>query len=307
MGSFVLDSFVDAQGTLATAHTPEAGGPIIANAVGSAAVITNANRMRGNGANSSFLYTSRPATMNCIIEASVYCASNVNGFGLCLRAGVGNTGYSVVYSAGTGNLVLSGGGLSPVTWPLSPTVGQRNKLKFQANAGNLRVFLDGSQIFNQNDTGITIPGQVGFTFAAQDTDNTGFQLDGFVAYDLLPTVLELSGKVVCDRGSFLAVNTDNMIYLVNLTDLITGAAITGATVTAQIIQVPTGAVLATISLLYVAGSVVLNGVTYTGANYRGQFAFGAGVALVTDYNVVVVAVSGSNQLESVARLPGQYD
>jgi hypothetical protein len=304
MGSFAVDSFTDTPGTVATAHTPEAGGPIVSGQAGSAAVITAANRMRGNAANSFFLYSGVPASPNYAVEASVYCASNVNGFGLSVRAVNGNTGYNVAYSAGSGNITLSGGNLSPTSAPLSPTVGQRQKIKLQiANSSEISVFVDGSRFLHQFDTGIAATGLAGFTFAAQDTDSTGFQLDSFIATDATLSQVEIDGQLFVLGGSQLWVNSDNEIYLLGLTDLISGTPLNGATVSAAITTLSGGNVAgSTVNLTYVPGSITIqmpNGQTFTSAsgNYRGQLPASVANTLAdgTSYLLSCTAVNGSNQ------------
>jgi hypothetical protein len=303
MAIFDLANFIGTAGTQATAYTPEAGGPIVSNLAGSSAVLTAANRMRGNASGGSqFIFSGIPASPNYILEASVYCASNVNGFGICLRATSGNTGYAINYVQSTGLVTLSGGGLSPTSFSLSPTPGNRNKITFKANSGNFRVLLDNVQQINQNDTGIMIAGLAGFMFAAQDTDSTGFQLESFTAYDLALSTVNLDGSFFVSGGTQLFFDSDNELYLLGLVDLISGTPQTTATVSAQIETLSGTPVGSPVSLSYVTGSLTINlpnAQTYTSAtgNYEGQLLAATANLLAegATYYVVVTAIVVTNQ------------
>ncbi len=189
---FVNDNFNDVAGTLITAHTPIAGGPIVANF--GVASITNANRVRGAGViGGSFHYTAQPINKNWGLEFTLYIASYDGGFDVLIA------GYVLSHIVGNGFWSLTGGQL--------PSPLRSNQIDFQpgethygrliSQNGVLTFWMDSYQQIQGADSSQPAIAPPGCEFFEADTDNTGYQLASFSAYNL-----QLQNcKVVSSKGA----------------------------------------------------------------------------------------------------------
>jgi hypothetical protein len=197
MAGIVIDNFIDPAGTYATAHTPPAGGLIVPSSGTDAhgAIITPANRMRGNVAAFNFFnYPIPPQTPFYTIEADVYVASNANGVALTARQDpsvAGGSGVVVSYAlGGGGRWTLAGPGIVGDTANQVLTVGQLYKAKLALTPALVTFSVDGTVLLQKAVSGTPIIGLCGFGFFGQDTDVTGYQLSDFAAYDTtVPIIL----------------------------------------------------------------------------------------------------------------------
>lgn len=199
MAVFVFDSFTDTAATTATAHQPEAGGPIF-QAIGGNPTISSANRMRnGSGFQGEFAYKQIPIGPDCEVEASIYCASVSGEAAIFLRGqGSGLTGYYFLQYNGTNwQLVIEGGNFATLgTFAQVLTPGQRYKIKLKAVGSTITVYVDNVQIIQVTDAQISQNGFVGVLLNGNTTDTTGLHLDYFSAIDLdsAPPALMTSNK-----------------------------------------------------------------------------------------------------------------
>lgn len=107
---------------------------------------------------------------------------------------------------------------------------------------------------------------------------------------------------------YLALSSDNLLYVLGLTDNLTGSYVTNASVTASLYD-PAGNLVAgsTITLAYVAGSMTVNGKSYADGNYRGQMLNTVGLIQGTVYTVQITISVGSNQLTLSRSISCLYD
>lgn len=104
----------------------------------------------------------------------------------------------------------------------------------------------------------------------------------------------------------LYVGSDNLLWLLGLTDEVTNTFVNGATVVATIIN-PDGSTLATVTLSYVAGPQTVNGVTYTDGCYRGQLPAATALIPQVNYSIETVATFNANVLTKVVVAGAAYD
>lgn len=189
MSVIVSDNSVDTAGTLVINHTPNAGGPIVSAASAFSAVVTNANRIRGNDSvhQSFYSYSAVPVSAFYTVEAIVYVMTNVNGFAITARqpsgGGTGGTGILVNYAAGAGRWTIAGPGISGDSAFASYTIGNRLHCTLILAAGLITFGVNGTTIFTRTVTGTPVVGLAGFGFSAQDTDSTGYQFENFSVND----------------------------------------------------------------------------------------------------------------------------
>lgn len=208
MGIIALDNFVDVAGTLAINHTPTKGGPIVSNASAFSAVITNANRLRGqDGGFSFFSYSAVPSTAFYTVEATVYPMTLVNGFGMTARQAAGpatgGSGIFINYTASNTRWTIAGPGISGDSAFQSFTAGTRITLQLLLTPGLCTFNVNGVQLFQKTVTGTPIVGLAGLSFGATDTDSTGFQFESFQVSEYG----ELEGRF--DVQTALGATTDN--------------------------------------------------------------------------------------------------
>jgi len=307
MNTFILDNMVDVTGTLATAHSPQAGGPIVSVQGNDTAQITDQNRMRGQSVSgSAFTYSLNPAGHNWSVNFSIFVASNENGFGIIC------SGYALTYTISNAGWRLAGGNLpGPLRFDQNLNVGQRYKGTITSSGGVVSVTIDGSTIFSESDSAAPALSPPGFEFFGQDTDSTGYQLESFAASSIVPALVDLDGSFVCDGGGSLFVASDNEFYLLGLIDRVTGAYVRGATVAAQVTTLDGTPVGSPVTLSFVSGSITVplpNAQTRTSAdgNYIGQLPASTPLVDGTTYYVKTTATSGSNQRVFRGSYSGAY-
>lgn len=295
MNVLALDNFVDTAGTLATAHTPLIGGSISAQS-GGQGTITVGNRLRGQS-QGYLVYANLPASGNYTIEADIYVASNANGVGITMG---GSTGALFSYSLSNGYWNLAGLGMpSGQHYSQSVNAGETHKIKLVSAGSVITAYVDGVQAAQKTATQTITAGPAGIFFLGTDTDGTGYQVESFTVYESPASSVDLDGTFLVDGGSLLNLNSDNELYLLGLTDLLTGSYVTTATVSATV-KTLSGTTIGTVTLSYVSGSLTVsqpNGLTQTsaGGNYRGQLPYSTSLTEGAVYNIVVTATSGSNQ------------
>lgn len=187
--SFVVDTYTETAGTSITNHASEAGGPVAANGsfATSAAVISNANRLRSNfSGNTVMYYSGSSSSADYDVQADFYVASISSAAGLCGRMSTSAATYYLLdYESGSvaWNLYAISGGsnIQHVSFSQSLTIGQTYTVKLSMRGSTINAYVNGTLIMTMADTTITTAGQAGVFFGGSSTDTTTFQLDNFSA------------------------------------------------------------------------------------------------------------------------------
>lgn len=187
--SFIVDSFTDTSGTSITAHNAEAGGAVTANTafVGSAAIISNANRLRGNFSGNTIMeYAATPPSADYDVQADLYVASISSAAGLCGRSSTtAGTYYLFDYESGSlaWNLyaISNGSNVAHVSQSASLTIGNTYTMKLSMRGSTINAYVNGVLTLTIVDTTIVNAGTVGFFFGGSSTNTTTFHLDNFSA------------------------------------------------------------------------------------------------------------------------------
>lgn len=186
--SFVVDSYTDVSGTSITSHTSETGGPVTANTAfaTSAALISNANRLRGNATTVVMYYGGTPSSADYDVQADVYVASIANGAGVCGRMITSAATYYLFdYEAGSTAWVLysivAGSTITRLTSSASLTIGNTYTMKLTMRGTTISAYVNGVLLLQMVDTNITAAGKAGFFFGGTSTDATTLHLDNFSA------------------------------------------------------------------------------------------------------------------------------
>ena len=185
---FVNDTFTDTAGTSLTAHTGELGATWTSlSAFSSAAVISNANRLRSDTAGYSVFYASGvPSSADYVVSADFHVASESGVFGLIGRSGTVATTYYLFDYESTGQVKLYtvvDGSVVGVTESASwaPVVGQTYTFKLAMEGNLITGYINDVQVLQKTDSNITSAGRAGFLLFDPTTNTTGYHIDNFYA------------------------------------------------------------------------------------------------------------------------------
>lgn len=104
------------------------------------------------------------------------------------------------------------------------------------------------------------------------------------------------------------VGSDNLLYLLGLTDQASGTFVTNAAVAANLWDAGRqNQIAGPIALSYVAGPLTVNGNTYADGNYRGQLPASAALSPDTRYLLELTATASGNTLFKRIPLLAEYD
>ena len=197
MSIAVNDSFTDTAGTALESHTGETGATWAKNTTYNtgAAVITNANRVRGNAAANTVYYASgSPGSADYDVEADLYVASLTNSVGVMGRLSTSAaTYYNFTYSATSSQWqllsVTAGTVNSTTTFSQTLTVGNTYRVRLSMRGSLITCYVNGTQIIQITDSHNASAGDAGvFLGSAALSDSTGMHLDNFTASTPAATV-----------------------------------------------------------------------------------------------------------------------
>jgi hypothetical protein len=186
MSVITSDTFADVAGTTLQAHTGATGATWIhSNGYTSDAVITAANRLRGNGSNATYSASGSPGANAQDLECDVYVASLVNNAGIMFAAtGTGtDTKYLFDFSSGnTITLYVVVAGSVPASTAASFTFvpGTTYRARAVWRTGFLALLINGVQVLSLVDSNISFGGHAGVFFAVADSDSTGFHFANLI-------------------------------------------------------------------------------------------------------------------------------
>lgn len=193
MSQFVYDTFTDTDGVLPTSHTGETGATWTKHASGGggAAVISNANRVRGTSSTRSLYYASgTPASADYDVTAVLYAVSTTDTYpGPCGRIDTAaETMYYVTWDHTRGLWELSkrvAGALTSLgTYADTFTVGTSKTCMLRMVGSTISVLIDGVSRISVTDTAISAAGKAGFRQGnAASTNSTGVHIDSISADD----------------------------------------------------------------------------------------------------------------------------
>lgn len=187
---FVNDTFTDTAGTALASHTPEQGGAWT-KWFGSAAVISDANRLRGGGG--ALHYIGTPAGADYSVQADFVTKTDVGlaEIGLVARfvtTGSGN-GYNVQWSTGGTDAFylfkLIAGVYTQIGTYAFPYPGNdaTTTVKLECIGDAIKVYINGTERISVTNSEVTAAGQPGIRTQQTSTDSTATHLDNFSATD----------------------------------------------------------------------------------------------------------------------------
>ncbi len=247
---FLTDTFTGSAGTALSAHVGEIGANVWALQAGGGvdAVLTDANRVRPNGAAASEFHCSgNPpgAVADYYVEAVVYCASvGAGGYvGVRGRAtdGAFANAYLAIYLSPRWELWASGASVANFSQTL--VAGTSYTVRLDMVGTTIRVLIDGVQRISVTNSAFTAKGKCGMVLTGAYTNTTGLHLDSISAAS---TASSFTAAIVCEGDSVTSgINTNTVPWPTQLaTDLgagytVTNVAASGDTLTGMTASGPT--------------------------------------------------------------------
>lgn len=244
----VVDRFNDVTGTLISAHSAEIGGLWTVNpasAAGSAPVITNANRVRGNVAADKLVFNSQAIPTNDVtVSADITIKSLGDDSSLIARvdpsaatyyaARINYSGYSSsqgieLYRCVAGSFTI----MQQLALPAGKTlvVGNTYHLELKIEGAQITVSLDGTSYLDMEDRTIITGQYAGLRFSQLASNTTLSHFDNFTVTPLNDDNVDQIYKRYTDSTSItnyrrgLERVTDNRVTLESSADAIVGSMI----------------------------------------------------------------------------------
>lgn len=189
---FSSDTFTGTDATVLSSHTGETGAAWAAHpSSANNAVLTNASKLRGDGAGLALYYASgSPATAEYDVDVGFTAVVGATGlyYGVAGRIDVSaDTYYVAYYDKGAVAWALAkfvaGAGANLGSASAILTHGQTYALKLQIRDGTKKVFVNAVEVISSADNAITAAGKAGVYVSGQSTNSTGYHLDNFSAND----------------------------------------------------------------------------------------------------------------------------
>jgi hypothetical protein len=188
MSIVVTDTYTDTAGTSATAHTPEAGGPIVVHPsfATSVAVISSADRLRNNfTANTVMYYSGTPASADYDVSADFFMTTSAAAAtGIFGRLNTSTlTCYLLDYESGIWKIysIVNGTNVLINTFSQTLTTNTSYHAVLSMRGSTITASINGSVIITMTDSNVTAAGKAGIFFNGSMTDTTGIHLDNLSA------------------------------------------------------------------------------------------------------------------------------
>lgn len=191
---FVSDTFTDTTSTDLSSHTGGTGATWTQDhtGTGGAAVISDANRVRGNTIDSvggSAVYTASgtPGSADYSVEADFVCKSDADITAVLIRWQGAGSGYALQHRVFHGWQVIIYGGFGTIgqvgaDFGTEMSAGQTVHAKITITGSAITVVLAGVSSFSGSDSTYSTAGHAGVMFTnASGLNTTGIHLDNFTA------------------------------------------------------------------------------------------------------------------------------